>query len=70
MGFLRTPKYKPDPELERQLKEKRIEEERIKKEQEEAMAKRKKRFIEGKLGNRSLFTRAGGAGFFTEGQET
>jgi len=70
MGFLRTPKYQRDPELEKQLKEQREEEERIKKEQEAAMEKRKKRFEAGMLGQRSLFARAGGRGFYTEGEET
>ena len=70
MGFLRTPKYQRDPELEKELKEKREEEERMAKEQEEAMEKRKKRFQAGMLGQRSLFARAGGRGFYTEGEET
>ena len=69
MGFLRPPKYRPDPELEKQLKEQREEEERIKKEQEEAAEKRKKRFAAGKLGTRSLFSRAGGRGFYQEGKK-
>lgn len=69
MGFLRTPKYKPDPELEKQLKEQREEEERIKKEQEAAKEKRKRRFEAGKLGARSLFARAGGRGFYQEGEQ-
>ena len=70
MGFMRTPKYKPDQMLEKQLKEQREEEERIEKEQEAAMAKSNKRFEAGVLGQRSLFTRAGGCGFYTEGEET
>jgi len=70
MGFLRTPKYQRDPELEKELKEKREEEERMAKEQEEAMEKRKKRFQAGMLGQRSLFARAGGRGFYTEGEKT
>ena len=69
MGFMKTPKYQRDPELERELKEKREEEERIAREQEEAMEKRKKRFAAGKLGQRSLFARAGGRGFYGEGKE-
>jgi hypothetical protein len=72
MGFLKPKtvyKTKSDPELEKQLKEKREEEERIKKEQEEAMEKRKKRFAAGMLGQRSLFARAGGRGFYGEGEE-
>lgn len=70
MGFMRTPKYQRDPELEKELKEKREEEERIKKEQEAAMEKRKKRFEAGMIGQRSLFARAGGRGFYAEGEET
>ena len=70
MGFMRTPKYQRDPELEKQLKEQREEEERIKKEQEAAMEKRKKRFEAGMIGQRSLFARAGGRGFYAEGEET
>ena len=69
MGFMKTPKYQRDPELERELKEKREEEERIKKEQEAAEEKRKKRFAAGKLGQRSLFARAGGRGFYQEGEK-
>jgi hypothetical protein len=69
MGFMRTPKYQRDPELEKQLKEQREEEERIKKEQEAAEEKRKKRFAAGKLGSRSLFSRAGGRGFYQEGEQ-
>lgn len=67
---MRTPKYQRDPELEKQLKEQREEEERIKKEQEAAMEKRKKRFEAGMIGQRSLFARAGGRGFYAEGKET
>tara|TARA_R100001460_G_scaffold25708_1_gene51789 strand:+ start:905 stop:1117 length:213 start_codon:yes stop_codon:yes gene_type:complete len=70
MGFLKPKKYRPDPELQRQLKEKREEEERLLKEQEEEMEKRKRRFEGGFTGQRSLFTRAGGRGFYTEGKET
>ena len=66
---MRTPKYQRDPELEKQLKEQREEEERIKKEQEAAEEKRKKRFAAGKLGSRSLFSRAGGRGFYQEGEQ-
>ena len=69
MGFLKPKKYRPDPELEKQLKEQREKEERMKQEQEEAMEKRKKRFAAGMLGQRSLFARAGGRGFYGEGEE-
>ena len=70
MGFLKPKKYRPDPEIEDALKKQREEEERIQKEQEEEEERRKKRFISGKLGQRSLFARAGGRGFYTEGKET
>jgi ribosomal protein L9 len=69
MGFLKPKKYRSDPELEKQLKEQREKEERIKREQEEAAEKRKKRFAAGKLGTRSLFSRAGGRGFYQEGEQ-
>lgn len=70
MGFLRTPTYKTDPALEEELRLKREEEERLKQEQEEAKEKRQKRFAAGKLGARSLFSRAGGRGFYQEGEES
>jgi len=69
MGFMRTPKYQRDPELEKQLKEQREEEERIKKEQEAKEKKFKSRVDRGLVGARSLFSRAGGRGFYTEGEE-
>ena len=69
MGFLKPKKYRPDPEVEEAVRKQREEEERIAKEQEEAIEKRKKRFAAGKLGQRSLFARAGGRGFYSEGKE-
>ena len=66
---MKTPKYQKDPELEKQLKEQREEEERIKKEQEAKEKKYKSRVDRGLVGQRSLFTRAGGRGFYTEGEE-
>lgn len=71
MGFLK-PKtvYQTDPETEAAIKAQREEEERIQKEQEEAEEKRKKRFAAGYLGQRSLFARAGGRGFYSEGEQT
>jgi len=70
MGFMSTPKYQKDPELEKQLKEQREEEERIKKENEAKEKKYKSRVDRGLVGSRSLFSRAGGRGFYTEGEET
>lgn len=69
MGFMKTPKYQKDPELEKQLKEQREEEERIKKENEAKEKKYKSRVDRGLVGSRSLFSRAGGRGFYTEGEE-
>ena len=69
MGFMNTPKYQKDPELEKQLKEQREEEERIKKENEAKEKKYKSRVEKGLVGSRSLFSRAGGRGFYTEGEE-
>ena len=69
MGFMKTPKYQKDPELEKQLKEQREEEERIQKENEAKEKKYKSRVDRGLVGSRSLFSRAGGRGFYTEGEE-
>tara|TARA_R100001377_G_C3164109_1_gene100697 strand:+ start:660 stop:872 length:213 start_codon:yes stop_codon:yes gene_type:complete len=69
MGFMKTPKYQKDPELEKQLKEQREEEEKIKKENEAKEKKYKSRVDRGLVGSRSLFSRAGGRGFYTEGEE-
>ena len=69
MGFLKPKTYKPDPEVEEAVRKQREEEERIKKQQEAAEEKRKKRFAAGKLGQRSLFSRAGGRGFYQQGEK-
>jgi len=67
-----TPKY-TESESEKQLRLDR--EERIKVEKEEQAdleakeAKRKKRMAKGVIGMRSLFSRAGGRGFYAEGKE-
>ena len=66
---MKTPTYQKDPELEKQLKEQREEEERIKKENEAKEKKYKSRVDKGLVGSRSLFSRAGGRGFYTEGEE-
>ena len=66
---MKTPKYQKDPELEKQLKEQREEEERIKKENEAKEKKYKSRVDRGLVGSRSLFSRAGGRGLYTEGEE-
>ena len=70
MGIFRTPKYKPDPELEKKLKEEREEAERQKEELEAKDKKFKERFAKGIIGQRSLFSRASGQGFYTDGEQT
>lgn len=70
MGFLGSKTvYQTDPALEEELRLKREEEEKIQKEKEAAEAKREKRFAAGMLGARSLFSRAGGRGFYSDGEE-
>ncbi len=67
-----TPKY-TESESEKQLRldrEKRIKEEQEEKARLEALEeKRKKRMAKGVIGMRSLFSRAGGRGFYAEGKE-
>lgn len=71
MGIFKPkiPEVPTDPELERQMKERREEEERTKKAQLEKEKERKWRKSQGMIGTRSLFSRAGGKGFFYEGKE-
>lgn len=72
MGFLKPKKYvKPASEVafEKQLEEERIAAEKEKEELEAVEEKRKKRFAAGKIGSRSLFARAGGRGFYQEGEK-
>jgi hypothetical protein len=70
MGIFKQPKAPaPDPELERQLKERREEEESEKKRKAEKDKEFKWRKQMGMVGARSLFSRAGGKGFFYENEE-
>ena len=65
MGILKRRKYQEtetDKMIKRQLKEEQ--EERIKK--EEARAERKKRIAKGMVGSRSMFSKAGGQGFYDD----
>jgi len=50
---------------EKKLADEKAEQERLAAEEE----KRKKRFAKGMIGMRSLFSRAGGRGFYAEGKE-
>lgn len=72
MGIFNSPKYtksKSELELEKQMEEERKKAEQEKKDQEAREAKYKSRVDRGLVGSRSLFTRAGGRGFYTEGKE-
>lgn len=72
MGFLKPPKYQKsasEKALEKQIEEERIAAEEEKKQLALAEERRKKRFAAGMTGARSLFTRAGGRGFYQEGKE-
>ena len=71
MGIFKTqPDKSPrDPELERQMEERRIESEAEKKRLDEKKKEKKWRKEQGMVGSRSLFTKAGGKGFFYEGEE-
>ena len=65
MGILKRPKYQEtetDKMIKRQMETE--EEDRVKK--EEARAERKKRIAKGMVGSRSMFTKAGGRGFYDD----
>jgi hypothetical protein len=67
-----TPKY-TESESEKQLRLDREERIKVEKEEQEDIqakeTKRKKRMAKGVIGMRSLFSRAGGRGFYAEGKE-
>ena len=72
MGRFRKPKYEETPaeKAMREDIERRRQEELEEKEKKEAADKKlKKRKAKGMVGMRSLFSRAGGKGFFYEGEE-
>ena len=65
MGILKRPKYEEtetDKMIKRQMKTE--EEDRVKK--EEARAERKRRIAKGMVGSRSMFSKAGGRGFYDD----
>ena len=65
MGIFRTPKYrKSAAEI---AMEEQMEEDRKKAEEEKRY---KKRFGKGMIGVRSLFSKAGGGGFFSDGEKS
>ncbi len=73
MGIFRTPKYRKSAAeiaMEEQMEKDRIDAE---KEKERLLAEEKrfkKRFAKGMIGQRSLFSKAGGSGFFSDGEQT
>ena len=73
MGIFRTPKYRKSAAeiaMEEQMEQDRIDAE---KEKERLIAEEKrykKRFGKGMIGIRSLFTKAGGSGFFNDGEQS
>ena len=72
MGRFRKPKYEETPaeKAMREDIERRRQEELEEKERKEAADKKlKRRKAKGMVGMRSLFSRAGGKGFFYEGEE-
>mgnify|MGYP003135531617 FL=1 len=73
MGIFRTPKYRKSAAeiaMEEQMEEERIKAEEEKKRLEEEEKRYKKRFGKGMIGVRSLFSKAGGGGFFSDGEKT
>ena len=72
MGRFKKPKYEETPaeKAMREDIERRRQEELEEKEKKEAAEKKlKRRKAKGMVGMRSLFSRAGGKGFFYEGEE-
>ena len=70
MGIMKPPAPPPpDPELEKQIKMRREEEEKAKKAKAEKEKELKWRKAQGMVGTRSLFSKAGGKGFFYDGMQ-
>jgi len=72
MGRFRKPKYEETPAekaMREDIERKRQEKQEEKEKKEAADKKLKRRKAKGMVGMRSLFSRAGGKGFFYEGEE-
>jgi hypothetical protein len=72
MGAFRKPKYQEsaaDKAVREDIEKRRKEELKEQEELEKKEAKLKKRKEKGMVGMRSLFSRAGGRGFYQEGKE-
>ena len=70
MGIFKPKSPPRDLELEKQMEARRLEEEAEKKAKAEKDKEKKWRKEQGMVGTRSLFSKAGGGGFFYEGEET
>jgi hypothetical protein len=69
MGIFKPKDPPRDIELEKQMEARRLEEEAAKKAKTEKDKEKKWRKEQGMVGTRSLFSKAGGGGFFYEGDE-
>jgi len=72
MGIFKTPKYRKSASeiaMEKQMEENRKKAEAEKKKLEDEEKRYKKRFSKGMIGIRSLFSKAGGGGFFSDGEK-
>jgi hypothetical protein len=65
MGILKRPKYQ-ETETDKMIKRQMEQEEKDRITKEEARAERKKRMAKGMIGSRSLFSKAGGQGFYDD----
>jgi len=65
MGILKRPKYE-ETETDRMIKRQMETEEKDRKTKEEARAERKRRIAKGMVGSRSMFSKAGGRGFYDD----
>ena len=65
MGILSRPKYQ-ETETDRMIKRQMEEEEKDRVVKEEARAERKRRIAKGMVGSRSMFSKAGGRGFYDD----
>ena len=65
MGVLRRPKYE-ETETDKMIKRQMVTEEEDRVKKEEARAERKRRMAKGMIGSRSLFSKAGGQGFYDD----
>tara|TARA_R110000765_G_scaffold272908_1_gene371592 strand:+ start:2562 stop:2777 length:216 start_codon:yes stop_codon:yes gene_type:complete len=65
MGVLRRPKYE-ETETDKMIKRQMETEEKDRVKKEEARAERKRRIAKGMVGSRSMFSKAGGRGFYDD----